>query len=82
MYQLNVDRPFRRPGGVEGLHAMLNGRFLVTVNDSASNAVLASAILDQPWGFAQGESTWVGENVALMPGDALPPSVTKVRASS
>lgn len=71
-------KPLRRPAGAEGLALLINGRVVVTVNDSETNTVLASAILDELWGFAIGRNTWSANGVALTPAAGVPDALHKV----
>lgn len=81
LYRYQYTRDFRRPEGMDGLLLMINGRVTVSIMESAANVPLATAVLDVLSGFALGESTWAGSDVALDPAaEGLPPSVTQVRA--
>ncbi|GLC67227.1 hypothetical protein PLESTF_000531100 [Pleodorina starrii] len=77
VYQYSVDKHFRRSGGQDGLLQLINGTVTVTVNDSATNAVLASTTLDQMWGFAIGQNTWSADGQDLTPAAAVPAGVPK-----
>lgn len=80
VYQYSVVKHFRRSGGQDGLLQLINGVLTVTVNDSATNAVLASATVDQLQGFAIGQNTWSTEGLDLVPAAEVPEGVPKVRA--
>lgn len=56
----------------------MNGSITVTIHDSATNAALASATIDQMWGFAIGQNTWSADGYELMPVAEVPPGVPKV----
>ncbi len=80
VYQYSVVKHFRRSGGQDGLMQLINGVLTVTVNDSATNAVLATAVVDQLQGFAIGANTWSAEGLDLKPAAEVPGGVPKVRA--
>ncbi|KAG2496263.1 hypothetical protein HYH03_005496 [Edaphochlamys debaryana] len=81
-YHYNVVKHLRRPGGKEGLMLMINGKLTVTINDSATNAVLATAAVDELWGFAIGENTWsAADGLDLTPVVEVPEGVPKVRSA-
>ncbi|KAG2434617.1 hypothetical protein HXX76_007512 [Chlamydomonas incerta] len=81
LYQYSVVKHFRRSGGDDGLMALINGVLTVTVNDSATNAVLASATVDQLQGFAIGQNTWSAEGLDLVPAAEVPEGVPKARSA-
>ena len=59
---------------------MINGKVVVTVNESDTNTVLASATLDELWGFAIGRNSWSAEGVPLTPASSVPEGMPKVCA--
>lgn len=67
---------------MDGLAAMINGKVVVTINESDTNTVLASAMLDELWGFAIGRNSWSAEGVSLTPAASVPEGMPKVKAAS
>ncbi|EFJ48577.1 hypothetical protein VOLCADRAFT_104635 [Volvox carteri f. nagariensis] len=81
VYQYSIVKHFRRSGGQDGLVQLMNGALAITVNDSATNAVLASATIDQMWGFGIGQNTWSAEGHDLKPAEDVPAGVPKARSA-
>ncbi|GIL44572.1 hypothetical protein Vafri_2099 [Volvox africanus] len=77
LYHYSVVKHFRRTGGQDGLSQLMNGNVAITINDSVTNAVLASATIDQMWGFAIGQNTWSADGQDLAPSEEVPAGVPK-----